>query len=75
MTINKQTFDEDFEYYKDLLSENLSEDTVNLMLHSYCMGFVDLAQQLMEQFDVDIYIQPALEKIKELDPLIQKHFK
>lgn len=70
--MDASTFESNFQYYKGNLSKSLNENTVNLMLHAYCMAYCDLSSIVGTEFHIDI--DPVLEKITELSPLIADNF-
>ena len=72
--MDNKKFNNDYEYYKSNLEKSLNVDSVNLMLHAYCMGYLELSNHLSEEFDSSLIINPALEKISELNPLISHLF-
>lgn len=73
--MNTIKFNSDYELYKNSLSIKIDTDTVNLMLHAYCMGYIELTNHLSEEFDSIINIDPVLDKINELNPLIKDKFR
>lgn len=70
-----EKFKKDLEEYKERLSSKLDEQTVNLMLHSFCMGYCQLSTELSEEFEAYIDLNPVFDKINELNPLIEDCFK
>ncbi len=72
--MNAEKFNSDYEYYKNNLSSKLDANTVNLMLHAFCMGYVQLAGHLLEEFGSAIDVNPALDKINQLNPVITHNF-
>lgn len=68
--MDAQKFEQDIKDYKDKLSKKLDEQTVNLMLHSFCMGYCQLSDELNEEFGANIDLNPVFDKINELNPLI-----
>lgn len=72
--MNEVKFNQDFDLYKSNISKKLNESQVNLMLHAYCMAYCDLAQNVFSEKDVYIDLDPVLEKISELNPLVSSNF-
>lgn len=72
MDANK--FEKDLKDYKEKLSKKLDEQTVNLMLHAFCMGYCQLSTELNEEFGAYIDLDPVFDKINELNPLITDIF-
>lgn len=72
MDVNK--FKQDLEDYKNRLSTKLDEQTVNLMLHSFCMGYCQLSTELNEEFGAYIDLNPIFDEINRLNPLIKDCF-
>lgn len=73
--MNKETFNKDYEDYKSKLSEKLDEEKVNLMMHAFCMGYCQLSNELNEEFDSYIDLNPVFDRINELSPKVSKSFK
>lgn len=67
-------FKQDLESYKNGLSTKLDEQTVNLMLHAFCMGYCQLSTELSEEFGSYIDLNPILDEINRLNPLIRECF-
>ena len=67
-------FNKDYEDYKNRLSTKLDEQMVNLMMHSFCMGYCQLSTELNEEFGAYIDLNPIFEKISELAPKIKDCF-
>ena len=72
MDANK--FEKDLEDYKKGLSEKLDETTVNLMLHAFCMGYCQLSNELNEEFESYIDLNPVFDAINKINPLIKDNF-
>lgn len=72
--VNKEKFNSDFELYKNRLSQKLDENTVNLMLHAYCMGYCDTVNHVQEHTETLYLINPVLDKITELSKLVNHNF-
>ena len=73
--MNVGKFKQDLGDYKDKLSSKLDNETVNLMLHAFCMGYCQLSHELNEKFASYIDLNPVFDEINKLNPLIKKHFK
>lgn len=67
--MDKEKFNQDFEFYKSKLSKSFDDKTVQCMMIAYCMGYMDLTGQLNEEFDSMIDVNPVLDKIKSLTPI------
>ena len=72
--IKKESFEQDLEFYKNNLSKELDKDSVNLMLHAYCMGHCNMAGHIFNHFNTYIDVDVVLETIKNLNPLIRHKF-
>ena len=72
MDIDK--FKEDLEDYKQRLSTKLDEETVNLMLHAFCMGYCQLSTELSEEFGAYIDLNPIFDEINRLNLLVKHRF-
>ena len=72
MDIDK--FKQDLEDYKQRLSTKLDEETVNLMLHSFCMGYCQLSTELNEEFGAYIDLNPIFDEINRLNLLVKHRF-
>lgn len=72
MDANK--FKKDLQAYKLGLSDNLDDETVNLMLHAFCMGYCQLSNELNEEFGAYIDLNPVFDTINKLNPLIKSAF-
>ena len=72
--MKKEKFKKDFEYYKAKLQSKLDNDTVNLMLLAYCMGYCDMVNHVNEDVDGMYLVDPVLDKISELSPLVKHRF-
>jgi len=73
--MEKIRFEKDFKEYEEKLKGSLSDDKVNLMMFAYCMGYCDMVGHINEDTDGMYLIDPVLEKILELTPLISNQFK
>jgi len=67
-------FEKDLKDYKEKLSKKLDENTVNLMLHSFCMGYCQLSNELNEEIEAYIDLNPVFEKITELSKKVNHNF-
>jgi hypothetical protein len=71
----KSKIESDFEFYKNNLSKKLDEKSVNLMLHAYCMGYLEMAIKVSGDTEyLSSVVNPILEKISELGPSIKEYF-
>lgn len=66
MEENNSKFESDFHDYKMKISTWADEKTSLLMMHSFCMGYCQLSNELQEDFDSLIDLDPVLDKINEL---------
>ena len=74
LKIIKKRFEKDFKHYKANLEKKLNKDEVNLMLHAYCMGYCEMVNYVSEDVGSMYLVDPVLEKISELSPLIKHKF-
>ena len=72
--MDKDRFEKDFKHYKSGLEKKLNKDEVNLMLHAYCIGYCEMINHVNEDVDGMYLVNPVLEKITELNPLIKHKF-
>tara|TARA_B100002049_G_scaffold179327_1_gene136320 strand:+ start:104 stop:325 length:222 start_codon:yes stop_codon:yes gene_type:complete len=72
--MDSQKFEKDLKDYEQKLSKKLDENTVNLMLHSFCMGYCQLSNELNEEFGAYIDLNPVFDKITELSKKINHNF-
>lgn len=67
-------FKQDLEDYKARLSTKIDAQMVNLMAHSFCMGYCQLSTELNEEFGAYIDLNPVFDEINKLNPLIKDYF-
>lgn len=73
--MNIDKFKQDLEDYKQRLSTKFDEETVNLMIHAFCMGYCQLSTELNEEFGAYIELNPIFDEINRLNLLVKHRFK
>lgn len=64
--MNKEKFNKDVKEYEDKLLKTFDPLITKLLVRSYCMGYCQLSNELFEEFDSYIDLDPVLDKITSL---------